>query len=162
MPGPDDTTRVVLDNGLVLLVRENHAAPVVAVEGYIPAGSIHDPADKAGLANFVAAMLTRGSAAYDFDAFNETIEGVGAHLGFGASDHATTISGTSLSEDFPTLLNVLVDVVRRPTFPAQQIDAGPQPKLWCGFRSATRTPKASPCSASTRRSLATTPMAGPA
>ena len=121
MPGPDDTTRVVLDNGLVLLIRENHAAPVVAVEGYIPAGSVHEPADKAGLANFVAAMLTRGSATYDFNAFNETIEGMGAHLGVGASDHATSVSGTSLSEDFPTLMGVLADVVQRPTFPAQQM-----------------------------------------
>ena len=121
MPGPDDTTRVVLDNGLVLLIRENHAAPVVAVEGHIPAGSVHESADKAGLANVVAAMLTRGSAAYDFDAFNETIEGLGAHLGFGASDHATSVSGTSLSEDFSTLMTVFADVVQRPTFPAQQL-----------------------------------------
>ena len=117
MPGPDDITRVVLDNGLVLLVRENHAAPVVVLEGQFPGGAVHEPADKAGLAGFVAAMLTRGSAAYDFDAFNETIEGVGAHLGAGATDHATAVSGTSLSEDFPTLLQVLADAVQRPTFP---------------------------------------------
>jgi zinc protease len=121
MPGPDDTTRVVLDNGLVLLVRENHAAPVVVIEGHLPAGSVHESADQAGLASFVASMLTRGSAAYDFDAFNETIEGMGAHLGVSASDHATSVGGTSLSEDFSTLLNVLADVVQRPTFPAQHM-----------------------------------------
>jgi zinc protease len=121
MPGPDDTTRVVLDNGLTLLIRESHAAPVVALEGQVAAGSVHEPADKAGLAGFVAAMLTRGSAAYDFDAFNETIEGMGAQLGMGASDHATAISGTCLSEDLSTLLRILADAVQRPTFPAAHL-----------------------------------------
>lgn len=121
MPGPHDVTRVTLDNGMVVLIRENHAAPVVVVEGFLRAGSIHEPADRAGLASFVASMVTRGSAAYDFDAFNETVEGVGASLGVSADDHTTGFGLTSLSEDFPTLLGVLADVLQHPTFPAGQI-----------------------------------------
>ena len=33
LPGPDDVTRVVLSNGLTVLVRENHAAPVAVLQG---------------------------------------------------------------------------------------------------------------------------------
>jgi zinc protease len=117
LPGPDNVTRVVLDNGLIVLVRENHAAPVTVIDGYLPTGAIHDPTGKTGLASFVASMLTRGSSHYDFDAFNATIEGVGASMSAGADDHTTSFGATSLSEDFPTMLHVLGDILRRPQFP---------------------------------------------
>lgn len=121
MPGPDDTTRVTLDNGLTVLVRENHAAPVTVIDGFLRGGSVLDPADKSGLASFVAGMLTRGSAHYDFDAFNEAVEGVGASLAAGADDHTISFGATSLSEDYPTMLELLADCLRRPTFPAAHI-----------------------------------------
>lgn len=121
LPGPHNVTRAVLDNGLIVLVRENHAAPVTVVNGYLPVGSVHDPADKAGLASFVASMLTRGSAAYDFATFNELIEGVGASLGASADDHVTSFGLNCLSEDFPALLRVLADTLRHPTFPAAHV-----------------------------------------
>lgn len=121
LPGPDTITRIVLDNGLIVLVRENHAAPVSVIDGYIPTGAIHDPDDKAGLASFVANMLSRGSAHYDFDTFNTIIEGVGASMAAGADDHYTGFGATSLSEDFPTMLEVLADILRRPTFPQTHV-----------------------------------------
>ncbi|MBX3010642.1 MAG: insulinase family protein [Caldilineaceae bacterium] len=129
LPNSDNITRVVFANGLTVLVRENHAAPVVVVEGYIPAGAIHEPTEKAGLSSFVASMLTRGSAHYDFDHFNETIESIGASLGAGTSDHFTNFNATSLAEDFPTILTVLADILRRPQFPAVHMERVRQQKL---------------------------------
>jgi zinc protease len=121
LPGPDSVTRVVLDNGLVVLVRENHAAPVTVIDGYLPTGSIHDPLGKSGLASFVANMLNRGSTNYDFDTFNNNIESVGASMAAGADDHVTNFGATSLSEDFPNMLQILSDILRRPTFPAHHV-----------------------------------------
>jgi zinc protease len=121
LPGPATVTRVVLDNGLIVLVRENHAAPVTVIDGYLPTGTIHDPVGKSGLASFVAHMLSRGSAGYDFDTFNAIIEGVGASMAVGADDHNSSFGATSLSEDFPTMLQVLADILRHPTFPQPHI-----------------------------------------
>ena len=129
IPNSDNVTRVVLTNGLTVLVRENHSAPVVVAEGYIPAGAIHEAAGQAGLSSFVASMLTRGSAQYDFDRFNETIESIGASLGAGSSDHFTNFNATSLAEDFPTMIEVLADVLRRPEFPQMHVDRVRQQKL---------------------------------
>ncbi|MFN8491033.1 MAG: pitrilysin family protein [Caldilineaceae bacterium] len=122
IPGPDNITRVVFDNGITVLVRENHAAPVTVLEGCLPAGSLSDPLNKIGLSSFVASMLTRGSAHYDFDTFNETIESIGASLGVGSDTHWTHFSATSLSEDFPTISEVLADILRRPTFPPEHVE----------------------------------------
>lgn len=121
-PGPDDVTRQVFDNGMTVLVRENPAAPVVVLEGSLPAGSIHDPAGKSGLSSFTASMLTRGSANYDFVTFNETIESVGASLSVNSGDHVTNFSTNSLTEDFPMLVEVLADVLRTPTFPLEHVE----------------------------------------
>lgn len=122
LPGPDDVTRTVLDNGLIVLVRENHAAPVVVLDGYLPTGAIQDPHGKTGLASFTASMLTRGNATHDFDAINELVEGLGATFGFSADDHVTNVGINALSEDFPTLLALLAETVQRPTFPAAHVE----------------------------------------
>jgi len=129
IPNADDITRVALPNGMTVLIRENHAAPVVVVEGYIPAGAIHETAQQAGLSSFVASLLTRGSARYSFDLFNETVEALGASLGAGSDAHFTNFSTTSLSEDFGQMIQVLADVVRNPLFPAEQVERVRQQRL---------------------------------
>lgn len=129
VPNPENVARFVLDNGLVVLVRENPSAPVAVLEGYLPAGAIHDPADKVGLCSFVAAMVTRGSAHYDYATFNETIEAIGANLTVAADTHVTSFNITSLSEDFPTMVQVLADVLRRPTFPQEHVERVRRQKL---------------------------------
>ena len=43
--------REVLPNGVVVLVAERPAIPIVVVRVSVPAGSVQDPADGLGLAN---------------------------------------------------------------------------------------------------------------
>ena len=121
MPGPNNVVRTTLDNGLTLLVRENHSAPVTVLEGYLPVGSIHDPKGQFGLASLAATMTTHGSKRYDFEAFNEIIESVGANLSVHGDTHVTGFGLSCLSEDFPTLLGVLAETLRRPTYPAERL-----------------------------------------
>jgi zinc protease len=121
-PGPDNVYRTQLDNGITLLVRENHTAPVAVLDGYLPVGSVHESADRAGLASFTASLLTRGSSQFDFDTFNETVESVGASISVGTGDHITNFGTESLVEDFPQMVELLADVLRRPTFPAEQME----------------------------------------
>ncbi len=128
-PGTHDITRVVFDNGLTVLVRENHAAQVVVLDGLLPAGGLHDPHNKIGLSHFVSSMLTRGSANYDFATLNESVESIGASLAASSETHSTGFGINSLSEDFPQMLQILADVLRRPTFPAEHVDRVRREKL---------------------------------
>ena len=54
--------RLLSRNGVVVLARENWAAPSVVVEGYLVAGNLDEPAKTPGLASFVVSMLSRGGA----------------------------------------------------------------------------------------------------
>jgi zinc protease len=120
-PGPHDITRVVFDNGLTVLVRENHAAQVAVLDGLLPVGGMHDPSKKIGLSQFVSSMLTRGSAHYDFATLNESVESIGASLAVNSETHTTNFGINCLSEDFPQMVKILADVLRRPTFPDEHV-----------------------------------------
>ena len=122
LPGPENIARTVLPNGITILVRENHAAPVAVLHGSLRAGAIYERPEQAGLASFVAGMLTRGSTSYDYAAFNEAVESVGASLTISADVHTTDIGLTALAEDFDDLLALLADIVQHPTFAEEHVD----------------------------------------
>lgn len=114
--------RATLSNGLVVILRENHANPTVAIQGVVRAGAIFDPPGRSGLAAFVGAMLdrgTRGRTAFEQAA---AVEDMGAHLSFEGSVETLGFSGTSLTEDLPVLLDVLADALRNPAFPPDQVE----------------------------------------
>ncbi len=128
-PNPSDITRVAFSNGLTVLVRENHAAPVAVLQGSLAVGSMYDTPQQAGLASFVGSMLSRGSRRYDFAAFNEAVEGVGGNLTFGVDAQSTDFGITCLREDFADLLAVLADALRRPAFDPVQVEQVRQQRL---------------------------------
>ena len=72
--------REVLPNGMVLLVAERPAIPIVVVRVYLRAGSVYDPADAGGLANLTADLLTRGTAKRTGPELDRAIEFVGGSL----------------------------------------------------------------------------------
>src|ERR671918_1297829 len=72
--------REVLPNGIVLLVAERPAVPIVALRVYSRAGAVFDPPDRAGLANLTGATLTRGTAKRSGQELDAAIEFVGAAL----------------------------------------------------------------------------------
>ena len=121
-PGPDDTARIVLPNGIILLSRANFNSPSVVLSGYLPAGALFDPDEKLGLADFTASALMRGNRRRDFQAIYHALESVGASLGFSAQTHTVGFQGRALAEDLPLLLNLLAEALREPVFPESQVE----------------------------------------
>lgn len=121
-PGSDDTTRVVLPNGIVVLARENFTSPATVFDGALRVGSLDEPRDKVGLARFTAACLMRGNQKRSFDEIYEQIESIGARMGISGGTHTSGFSGKSLAEDLDLMLGLLADSLRRPTFPPDHIE----------------------------------------
>jgi len=122
LPGPDDVASLNLANGIEVLARENHTSPAVVAQGFIVAGSVDEPADRAGLASFVAELLLRGTTHRNFDQINEAIEGVGADISISGGLHTTGFRLKCLAEDFRVILDVLADALLHPAFPAEQVE----------------------------------------
>src|SRR3989304_551420 len=117
LPGPDDIYREVLPNGIVVITRPNFNSLSVVISGYFDAGTLLDPDEKLGLADFVTSALMRGTKNRTFDKIYNELESVGASLGFSSGVHKSGFSGRSLAEDLPLLLNLLSETLMMPTFP---------------------------------------------
>ncbi len=94
----------------------------MVIEGYLLVGNLDEPADQTGLASFTASMLSRGAGRRTFAEISETVEGVGASVGFSADRYITGFSTKSLAEDLDLVLAVLADELRSPVFPADHVE----------------------------------------
>jgi zinc protease len=114
--------RTVLNNGLVLLTSEQRALPMVSIELLIDAGSRHEPAHQAGLANLTSKLLTHGTLKRSATQISETLDFMGANLATGAGEDAATVSMTVLKKDLATGLDLLAEILTQSNFPQSEID----------------------------------------
>lgn len=114
--------RAVLDNGLVLLTSEQRALPIVAIELLIDAGSRHESADQAGLANLTSKLLSFGTKRRNALQISETLDFIGAGLSTGASENVASMSMTILKKDLTTGLELLGEILTSSAFPQGEID----------------------------------------
>ncbi len=128
LPGPDDTQRRTLSNGITLLVRENFASPAVVVNGYLEAGAEDElqlggeGTPPYGLADFTVEVMERGTHNRSFDELYEAVESVGAAFGLSSGTHITGFGGKGLAEYLPLLLEIINDVLRAPSFPESHVE----------------------------------------
>ncbi|HEX3528854.1 MAG TPA: pitrilysin family protein [Thermoanaerobaculia bacterium] len=120
IPRPE---RVVLDNGLVVMLLEDHELPLVEVTAVIRAGGRLDPADKIGLAKLGAQVLRNGgSETLPGDQLDDWLDGRGAVIEANADGDVARAVLSSLTRDFPDSLRVFADVLRRPAFDAGKLE----------------------------------------
>ncbi len=110
------------ENGLRLIVKESHNNQTVAVSGHILAGAILDPVGKRGLARLTADTLTRGTKRLSSVQIAKLLEDNGMELAFNAGRETVGIVGRSLSEDALKLLRLLIEVLREPSFPKDEVE----------------------------------------
>ena len=127
-PGPLKTlqlpmpTSFRLTNGLTVLVNERPGLPIVAMNLVVKTGSDANPIDKPGLANFSATMLDEGTMTRTALQIADEVAQLGGTLGTGSTVDSMQITASSLKRTFPSLLDLVADVARRPSFPAEEIE----------------------------------------
>ncbi len=114
--------KMTLDNGLIIIMVEHHELPIVAMELLVKAGSAHDPQGKFGMSHIVSQLLREGTRAKESLEISEKIDFIGGSLRVGCGYDATSVSTTALVKHFKTILGLLSEVARYPTFNPQDID----------------------------------------
>ena len=113
-----------LDGGGRLAVLENPHAPTVTVAGTLQAGAACAADGRFSVPGMVAAMLERGTASRSRIQLAEELEDHGLQMGVQASagsPSAVSFSGQGLAEQLPRLAELLMDLLRRPTFPEDEL-----------------------------------------
>lgn len=110
-----------LGNGAVLLAQTTGIAPAVTISATFEAGTMYDASSCPGAAQVVARMLDRGTERWSGAEIADALDSRGVSLGVSVSRHLLSLSATCLTEDFDDVLDLLVEVARRPTFPETEI-----------------------------------------
>ncbi|MHB8838100.1 MAG: M16 family metallopeptidase, partial [Gemmatimonadaceae bacterium] len=112
--------RTSLPNGVTLQLVQQHELPLVQVTLVIAGGSKLD-ARQPGLASFTTRMLTEGAGTRDANALQGELAYLGAQLYASAGTDAFTISLNVPKRTLGEALDLLGDVVLRPTFRAADV-----------------------------------------
>jgi zinc protease len=111
-----------LPNGLQVVLVSHHEQPAVSVRMLIRAGAAQDPKGKMGLAMLTATLLDQGAGKRSAAEIADAIDFVGGILGTGAGTDLTYVSAVVMKDSLPLALQLMSDVVRRPTFAAEEIE----------------------------------------
>jgi zinc protease len=109
--------RVVLDNGIVLMVLEDRELPLVNATVLVKTGARLEPADQIGLASLTGTVMrTGGTRNMPGDELDDYLEGKAARIEVSIGESSGTASMSCLRQDFQEVFQVLEDVLRRPAF----------------------------------------------
>ncbi|HXT15230.1 MAG TPA: pitrilysin family protein [Gemmatimonadaceae bacterium] len=116
-------TKTTLPNGAELVVSERHTLPLVSFRiNFVGGSNQFEPADKTGLAQTVAQMMTEGTTHRSGDQLSNDLQMLGTNLGVSITAEAGTISFQATKDKFAPALAVVSDVLLNPTFPQAALD----------------------------------------
>ncbi len=117
-------TEIKLENGLSVMILEDHRFPLVSVQFEIDgAGAFYEPANMPGLAGAAAQLLTDGTKTRSSKQIADQSDSLGARLGAAApfGSGTTALSASGLSNNFDQWFELATDVLLHPTFPADEL-----------------------------------------
>jgi zinc protease len=114
--------RVVLENGTVIILSENHDVPLIGLQAIVRGGAAADSADKHGLASLLANLLEKGSGDRSSAEFAEAVASVGGEISASASLESLAVSAEFMSKDTELMIELVSDVLRRPALDADEFE----------------------------------------
>ena len=114
--------KIVLPNGLTLLVKEDHRLPFVEIRAVFHGGVLAETPENNGTTMLLAKLLIKGTPTRTAEKIATEIESVGGGLDTYAGNNSFGINAEVLSEDFALGLNLLADVILNPIFPANELE----------------------------------------
>ncbi|PYR20628.1 MAG: hypothetical protein DMF98_23370, partial [Acidobacteria bacterium] len=114
-------TRVKLENGVVLLMKQTTTTPAVAINLAMRTGSIADPAAAPGTAWLLSRVIDRGTVSRTAADIAEDLDGRGVTLTMTVSRHVMSVVCTTLAGDFASVLSLLGDILIAPSLPDPEI-----------------------------------------
>src|SRR5262249_37311829 len=107
--------RIVLDNGLILLLLENHRLPIIVANADVRHVRLLEPKEENGIAALTGRLLDEGTKRHTGPQIAEMIENVGGQLSLSSSGGTVQV----LTPDRKVGLELLFECLSQPNFPPQ-------------------------------------------
>lgn len=121
LEGSDGITKYQLDNGLTVILEENHSSPVVAVNVWVKTGSACEVEGEYGLAHVHEHMLFKGTEKRKVGEIARVIESSGGDINAFTSFDETVYYVVIASRFLDTALDVLADAMQNSTFDPEEL-----------------------------------------
>ncbi|HHT9112970.1 MAG: insulinase family protein [Planctomycetes bacterium] len=119
---PPKVDRVVLENGMILYLLEDHDLPIFNITARVRTGAIYEPQEKAGLASLTGfVMRSGGTVSMPADKMNEELEFMAASVETAIDRESGSANLSTLRKDIDKSLKIFADVLMNPAFPEDKI-----------------------------------------
>jgi zinc protease len=117
---------IKLDNGLTLVLIEDHHAPVVNIVVGIPieassSRDISDLTNEMALTEATAELITEGAGSRSSEEVAREVETLGGRLSSSANDDYAWVAVSVVAENAERMMELLGDVLLRPTYPESEV-----------------------------------------
>ncbi|MGC6330388.1 M16 family metallopeptidase [Rhizorhabdus sp. FW153] len=114
--------RTTLSNGIPVVFARRTTVPTIRMSVSFDAGHAADPKEKLGTQGLTLALLDEGAGKRDSIALAEAQERLGAQIASSATMDRTNVSMFALKANLAPSLDLLADVIQRPTFEPAEIE----------------------------------------
>jgi predicted Zn-dependent peptidase len=120
---PPEPDRVVLENGMVVYLLEDHELPLVSITATMRTGGWLDPADKVGLASLTGSIMrTGGGGGLSAEQVDEELEQFAGDVGISIGRQSGSASLDVLSKDLKRGLQIFAGLIRTPAFEPAKVE----------------------------------------
>jgi zinc protease len=121
-PNFEGVMPVKLDNGLTVLLKEDHRHPVVSAQVWVRVGSVNETVASAGLSHFLEHLIFKGTAKYPGDAISRLVENQGGMINAATSKEFTEYYIDTQATGWKDAVSILADAMANANMPAHDID----------------------------------------
>jgi len=118
----DRFQQFTMNNGIKVILEENRAVPVVALQIWVKTGSADEKDEEAGVCHFIEHMLFKGTEKRKVREMAREIESLGGNINAYTSYDDTVYYVTLSSLYADTGLSILTDLVGHPTFDPSELE----------------------------------------
>ncbi|HEX3352071.1 MAG TPA: pitrilysin family protein [Terriglobales bacterium] len=120
---PQEPKRIVLPNGMVIFLQEDHELPLIDGVARIRGGSRDEPVSKIGLVDIYGEVWrTGGTKTQTGDQLDDYLEIRAAKVETNSNADSTTISLSCLKADFEDVFKIFDSLLREPEFRDDKLD----------------------------------------
>jgi zinc protease len=120
---PPGTRLITLENGLTLIIREDHSAPVVSAQAWCKAGSIDEGRWLgAGLSHMLEHMLFKGTSTRGAGRIDQEVQDAGGYMNAYTSFDRTVYYINVPNTGATIAIDILCDIMQHATLPAEEVE----------------------------------------
>src|SRR6266436_439862 len=119
---PSNVKLAILENGLTIIVREDHSAPVVSAQAWCMAGSVHEGKWLgAGMSHVLEHMLFKGTTTRPGSRIDQEVQEAGGYMNAYTSFDRTVYFIDVPNTGARSAIDILCDIMRNATLPADEM-----------------------------------------